>query len=89
MTENPRHRVFCAKSAELLENERVDFLKTAKKRKRVRKSVKGKSLSAAGSEEWREVNSQIEGAPTTASVSLLGTLISMVKREWRSTRVAM
>src|SRR5882724_9612619 len=28
-------------------------------------------------------------APTTSAVSLLGTLISMTKREWRSTKVAM
>ena len=28
-------------------------------------------------------------AATTTAVSLLGTLISMAKREWRSTRVAM
>jgi hypothetical protein len=28
-------------------------------------------------------------APTTSAVSRLGTLISMTKREWRSTKVAM
>ena len=28
-------------------------------------------------------------APTTSAVSLLGILISMTKRDWRSTRVAM
>jgi hypothetical protein len=40
----PHPRVFLTKSAETLENKRVEFSGSAKKCKRVRKSVKGKEL---------------------------------------------
>jgi hypothetical protein len=45
--------VFFAKSAESLENKRVDILVSAKKRKRARKSVKRKNLNTAASDERR------------------------------------
>jgi hypothetical protein len=36
--------LFCVKSAEMLEKKRVEFLMSAKKRKRVRKNMKGKGI---------------------------------------------
>jgi (p)ppGpp synthase/HD superfamily hydrolase len=45
--------VFCAKSVESLENKRVEFLVSTKRRKRVRKSLKRKNLSLAASDERR------------------------------------
>jgi hypothetical protein len=39
---------FLAKSAETIEKKRVEFLGSAKKRKRVRKNVKRKNLSGVG-----------------------------------------
>ena len=41
---------FCAKSAQSIENKRVEFLENAKKCKRVRKRVKKKGI--VGSEWW-------------------------------------
>jgi len=57
----PHPRVFFAKSAESLENKRVEFLVSAKKRKRVRKSVKRKDLSIVASDEWRMMSSWMRG----------------------------
>jgi hypothetical protein len=50
---------FLVKSAELLESKRVGFLESAKKCKRVRKSVKTGDLLVVASEDWREANSRI------------------------------
>src|SRR5712691_1645460 len=57
----PHPRVFFAKSAESLENKRVEFLVSAKKRKRVRKNVKRKDLSIVASDEWRMMSSWMRG----------------------------
>jgi len=40
----PHTPLFCAKSAEMLEKKRVEFLMSAKKRKRVRKNLKRKGI---------------------------------------------
>ena len=39
---------FCAKSAQSIENKRVEFLVSAKTRKRVRKNVKRKGIGHRG-----------------------------------------
>ncbi len=55
----PHPRVFLAKSAEEIENKRVEFLMSAKKRKRVRKSVKRKGIRGR---EWGVGRKAITGA---------------------------
>jgi len=55
----PTPGCFCAKSAESLENKRVAFLMSAKKRKRVRKNVKRKNLSTVASGDWRPASSRL------------------------------
>src|SRR6266446_5896545 len=55
----PHTRVFSAKSSELLENKRVEFLTGARKRKRVWNSLKRKDLNIVGSDEWRVANSGV------------------------------
>jgi hypothetical protein len=54
--------VFFAKSAELHENKRVEFLGDAKKCKRVRKSVKRKGIVGSG---WRVVKERDPPTPIT------------------------
>jgi hypothetical protein len=44
VSHNTPHPLFCAKSAEMLEKKRVEFLMSAKKRKRVRKNLKRKGI---------------------------------------------
>jgi hypothetical protein len=56
--------VFFAKSAESLENKRVEFLVSAKKRKRVRKSVKRRNLNTSARNEWLLGFAQGELAPS-------------------------
>ena len=58
---------FFAKSSELHENKRVEFLGGARKRKRVWNSLKRKDLNIVGSDEWRVANSGMAGmTPTPA-----------------------
>src|SRR6266705_5280097 len=63
-------RVFFAKSSELLENKRVEFLGGARKRKRVWNSLKRKDLNIVSSDEWRVANSGMAGMTPTPHLSV-------------------
>ena len=65
VSSTPTPRVFFAKSVESLENKRVEFCASAKKCKRVRKSMKTKDGTVVGSEEWLLGFARSELVPTT------------------------
>jgi hypothetical protein len=58
--------VFFAKSAQTLENKRIELLEVAKMCRRVPKSLKGKSLRGVGSDEWREIEGRPRGCTLKA-----------------------
>ena len=56
--------MFLAKSAESIEKKRVAFCVSAKKRKRVRKSIKTKGMNAKCGKSERSRGCKVEDTPT-------------------------
>ena len=66
--------VFCAKSAESLENKRVEFFVNAKKCKRVRKGLKGKGIGNRLKNHLRSVVTRsIVGRVVSSKMGIVGT----------------